>query len=167
MLISWAKCMDLDYRATSWHDCFDETSEMLRKVGIIGKDTLMAKFQCEYLVSLEETAWNNHFNQGDWFLHDYVTKKMDYYKSFIPRSHLNARDQQDKLALELHGMQRLENFDEEIFFIYTSLGISRELADARLPYTRDIERGLYVCFHDDLLRIPRDSKDRGMFIKQF
>jgi hypothetical protein len=162
-----AKHMDFDSRAIDWHARFDEASRMLKKVGRIGKDTLMAKFQCEHLVSLEETSWNNYFNQGNWFLTDYVTKKTEHYRLFMPRDHLSARDQQDRLALELHRMQSLENFDEEIFFCYTSLGISKELADARHPYTRDIERGLYVCFQDDLLTIPRDPKDRGMFIKQF
>ena len=142
--------MDFDQRATDWHSCFDEARKMLKIVGRSGKDTLMAKFQCEHLVSLEETAWNNFFNHGDWFLHDYVSKKTDYYRSFMPLDYSNARTMQDQLALELHGMQRLENFDEEIFFIYTSLGISKQLAQARLPYMRDIERGLYVCFNQDL-----------------
>ena len=152
MLISWAKCMDLDHRATSWHDCFDETRELLVLVGKEGRDRYLAKYHALSLIEVEEADWTDYFNNSKWFVQDYIMKKAMLFRSFRPNSIEDARHEQDNLALRLYGAS-----DEDMLFAYATLGISRELADIRKDYARLFERGLYVCFSEDLpLMIPRE-----------
>lgn len=164
----WARRMSLEYRATNWFACFNDTRDLLVKAGRQKKDTYLAKANAEQLLDFEETEWKDYFRQSESFISDYINRRIKYFEGFRPIDFETARSLQDKLALTLFDAKSSSDldYDETVFFAYATLGISRDLADARRPFVREIERGLYVCYADDLLRLPTDPRDRGMFIKQ-
>ena len=143
--------MELDSRATNWHACFDETRRMLIEVGKKNKDDMLAKYHALQLIEVEEAQWTDYFHDGKWFVDSGITKMIGLFDSYKPDNYISARPVQDSLALRLYNAP-----DEHILFSYATLSVSKELANARRPYARLMEKGLYVCFYDDLpMMLPK------------
>jgi hypothetical protein len=146
--------MDLEKRATSWFDCFNETRKLLLKSASSGKDAYHAKYHALALMEVERASWTDHFDKhhgrGQWFVQDWLLAKRDSFEQYK-----DSPEMQHWLANRLVGAD-----DIDLVFAYATYAISREVAIRRQSLHRPIERGLYICFEKDMVYVGTERGSR-------